>query len=421
MQLKDAQPYVQLTYSLCDDIATANALLCREAGSFCLLALAALGGGRSSKTIYQRARRQLTTLMASSSRKGRQSFALDGSPAIPRLGHTYNDSQGALIHGSTYMRDDCRNSLAQVPSRSVIEYIPLVDYLFRYDRGGFWVAKYSYRYFLVPFNRITRFILNPLMHTRVMYRALHHSGLSNYYFLQDVAVPFDKVEEFTEWLHHVFSIYPLWLCPLRLARDSHDAAHGLHSAFASLAPENSRLMNFGVWGPGSTNRREFILQNQMLERKVEELGGKKWLYANVYYTEDVFWAHYDRKSYDAVRAKYGASWMPSVYDKVRVDVEQEDQELRQWIPRLLAPLLEHLAAEGPVWRPENDSWPRAPAEEEGQLDRPCWSRIDEDQDGPREGGRRRERKSLGVSHRSIANLPTFRGLSSETLLHFPIV
>jgi delta24-sterol reductase len=49
------------------------------------------------------------------------------------------------------------------------EAIPIVDYLFRYDRGGFWVARYAYKYFLTPFNGITRAILDTLMHTRVMY------------------------------------------------------------------------------------------------------------------------------------------------------------------------------------------------------------------------------------------------------------
>jgi len=48
------------------------------------------------------------------------------------------------------------------------EAVSITDYLFRYDRGAFWVAKYAYKYFITPFNRITRFLLNYFMHTRVM-------------------------------------------------------------------------------------------------------------------------------------------------------------------------------------------------------------------------------------------------------------
>jgi delta24-sterol reductase len=223
-------------------------------------------------------------------------------------------------------------------SAETTEFIPLVDYLFRYDRGGFWVAMYSFRYFLTPFNRITRFLLDPLMHSRTMYRALHQSGLADYYLVQDVGVPYDKVSEFVDWLHDTLHIYPLWLCPLRLARDTPDAHHGLHSQFADLEPRSdaSWLMNFGIWGPGSSDRREFVRQNRLLELKVQALGGKKWLYAHAYYTEAEFWAHYGRKSYDDVRAKYGAAWMPSVYDKVKVDIGAEERELRRWTPWLLA-------------------------------------------------------------------------------------
>lgn len=224
------------------------------------------------------------------------------------------------------------------PSTEVTEFIPLVDYLFRYDRGGFWVAMYSFRYFITPFNRVTRFILDPLMHTRTMYRALHQSGLSENYLVQDVGIPYDKVSEFIDWLHNTLHIYPLWLCPLRFARDTPNARHGLHADFADLDPQSEAgwLMNFGIWGPGSFNRREFVQQNRLLELKVQELGGKKWLYAHAYYTEAEFWAHYDRGSYDALRAKYGAGWMPSVYDKVKVDTEAEERELRKWVPWLLA-------------------------------------------------------------------------------------
>ena len=41
---------------------------------------------------------------------------------------------------------------------TVTEAIPLVDYLFRYDRGGFWVGKYAFRYFLTP---LTALLVGP--------------------------------------------------------------------------------------------------------------------------------------------------------------------------------------------------------------------------------------------------------------------
>ncbi|KAG5950771.1 hypothetical protein E4U53_004442 [Claviceps sorghi] len=220
----------------------------------------------------------------------------------------------------------------------MVDYIPLVEYLFRYDRGAFWVGKYSFRYFLTPFNRVTRFLLDDFMHTRVMYRAVHKSGLADYYMVQDVGVPFDRAAEFQAWLHDNLNIYPLWLCPLRIRRDDPDSAHGLHADFAD--PNTPDLVNFGVWGPlTGRSRRVVVEMNRALERKVQELHGKKWLYAHAYYTEDEFWRHYDRRSYDELRARYGATYLPSVFDKVKVDVDREEAERNQsWKTRVRAAL-----------------------------------------------------------------------------------
>ncbi len=220
-------------------------------------------------------------------------------------------------------------------SPTVTDHIPLVDYLFRYDRGGFWTARYAFRYFITPFNRITRFLLNPFMHTRVMYRALHHSGLSDFYVVQDVGIPYAHAAEFTGWLDRHLPLYPLWLCPLRVQRDGADARHGLHAEFGEPGVRN--LLNFGVWGPVSFDRRECVAQNRALEQTVHRLGGKKWLYAHAYYSEQEFWAHYDRASYDALRARYGADYLPSVYDKVKVDVDAEEAAARaSWAAWMLA-------------------------------------------------------------------------------------
>lgn len=220
-------------------------------------------------------------------------------------------------------------------SNSVTIFVPLVDYLFRYDRGGFWVGRYAYKYFVTPFNRITRYVLDRFMHTRVMYHALHASGQSKMYIIQDVAVPYEATTEFHHWLDDTFNLYPIWLCPLRQRRDAPNSQHGLYSSLAKPStPE--MIMNFGVWGPGSTDRREFVRQNRMLEHKVGELGGRKWLYAHAYYTEEEFWEIFNREDYDALRVKYGADYLASVYDKVKVDTKAEEDAINSsWLVWLL--------------------------------------------------------------------------------------
>ncbi|KAJ5476897.1 hypothetical protein N7475_002626 [Penicillium sp. IBT 31633x] len=203
-----------------------------------------------------------------------------------------------------------------------VDYIPLTDYLFRYDRGGFWVARYAFRYFCVPFIFLTRWLLNRFMHTRVMYHALHVSGLGRRYIIQDVGVPISTAPEFLDWLDRPenFGQYPLWLCPLPPAKAGGLEGQSVHDGNAiSADTQKTQLLNFGIWGPAiTTDQAGFVAQNRRLEHKVQNLGGKKWLYAHTYYTEDEFWGIYNKPTYDSLRGKYHAQHLPNLYDKVKV-------------------------------------------------------------------------------------------------------
>ncbi|KAK8244507.1 hypothetical protein HDK90DRAFT_432409, partial [Phyllosticta capitalensis] len=183
--------------------------------------------------------------------------------------------------------------------RNHVELIPLVDYLFRYDRGAFWTGRYAFSRFYTPFNRVTRALLDPLMHTRPMYAALNASRYSTQYVIQDLALPFDGAEEFIKWNEQEAKIWPLWLCPLRLNDEN-------AVPLRAKVGRPTYMLNIGVWGPGPRQRAPFIEINRSLERAVARLGGFKWLYANTYYTQSEFWRIYDRAWYDGLRAKYRA-------------------------------------------------------------------------------------------------------------------
>ena len=204
---------------------------------------------------------------------------------------------------------------------SIAEAIPLVDYLFRYDRGTFWGGRYAFKYFLTPFNRITRFLLDRFMHTREVYHALHKSGLAKRYIVQDVGVPLHSAEEFLHFLDENYRLYPIWLCPLQLTARAKTSPYHCTKA--------DKLLNYGVWGPGPTNLDGFVLANRKLEHKVHELDGLKALYAHTYYTEEEFWEIYDKRKYEMLRTKYHATYLPNIYDKVKVDVAEEKRILRE--------------------------------------------------------------------------------------------
>lgn len=213
------------------------------------------------------------------------------------------------------------------------EFIPVEDYLFRYDRGAFWMGKYTYRYFAVPFNWFTRWALSKWTHTRVMYHALHQSGLADKYIVQDVAIPYKHAGEFLEYLDGKFQNYPIWVCPFKLSgKDESTAYGGLLGQEQSSAGEDNMMLNFGVWGPGPANYTDFVAWNKAFECKVQALGGRKWLYAHTYYTEEQFWQIYDKVKYDALREKYHAQHLPNLYQKVKVqDKQQGKREDMGWL------------------------------------------------------------------------------------------
>ena len=199
-----------------------------------------------------------------------------------------------------------------VPS---MEFVPVTDYLFRYDRGAFWTGKYAFRYFMVPFTLLTRFLLDFFLHARVMYHALHKSGHTDRYFIQDIAMPYEKAEAFIVYTDRCFGLYPLWLCPIKRSLESALQPRALSKI------KHQNVINIGVWGPGPTDSRKFFEANRKFEKQVQTLSGLKWLYANAYYTEEEFWEIYDRQSYDTLRDKYQAASLPTVYDKVKVDCD----------------------------------------------------------------------------------------------------
>lgn len=189
------------------------------------------------------------------------------------------------------------------------ELILLAEYIFRYDRGGFWFGAFAFDYFKMPFNDVTRRWLDDLLHTRMMYTALHASGQSKKFIVQDLVVPYSKAEQFIEYTDRALGIWPLWLCPLRPSP--------VPTMHPQLNETDSNMLNIGLYGWGPSQADEFVKANRDLERKVRKLGGMKWLYAQIYYSEEEFWDIYDRQWYDALREKYDATSLPSVFDKVR--------------------------------------------------------------------------------------------------------
>jgi len=191
----------------------------------------------------------------------------------------------------------------------VTECVPIKDYLFRYDRGAFWVGRFAFELFGVPFTRFRRFLLNPILNTRKLYQALQESGASQEYIVQDLTLPIEKSVDFLNYIDSTLAIYPLWICPVKPEPRSPLLCNGIDTELS---------INIGVWGPRIPDYDEFKRVNRNIEKKLAQADGKKWMYAHTYYTEKEFWNIYDMLWYKELRTAYGATTLPTIYDKVVV-------------------------------------------------------------------------------------------------------
>ncbi|KAF2136388.1 uncharacterized protein K452DRAFT_237608 [Aplosporella prunicola CBS 121167] len=238
----------------------------------------------------------------------------------------------------TLFTTDNTDANIDVPaSPPVTELVPTLDYLFRYDRGSFWMGAGGWPAWL--WNRAGRYVLDAVYRTRVAYRVLHHSGRAATNCIQDVVVPVEHTETFLDFVHGQLQVYPLWLCLVRSGSKAplHRAsglAGGKGGVVGEGAEEPAWLLNVGIWGASKRSlaryNREgleslrstdgfaaFVADNRALEAKVAELGGIKWLYAQNWYTEEEFWSIYDKSAYNRLRERWDARGLPSLWDKVK--------------------------------------------------------------------------------------------------------
>ncbi|PNY28178.1 Delta24-sterol reductase [Tolypocladium capitatum] len=261
----------------------------------------------------------------------------NNKPANRQL-QTFSDAADPWFY--LHVQDKTQNAS---PHCYFTDYIPLTEYLFRYDRAGFWVGRQGYTYFkYIPFNSFFRWFLDDFSHTRMLYHALHAGGISSRFIVQDLALPYDTAETFINYAAGEFNIWPLWLCPLRetptptfhpVTCEKSDLADSHEKHNGTSATSSRPMLNIGVWGWGPQELSEFVLKNRVLEDKLRQLGGRKWLYAHCYYTEDEFWDVYDRSWYHALREKYSATTLPTVFDKVNINIHK--RERNEWTKYLI--------------------------------------------------------------------------------------
>ncbi len=191
------------------------------------------------------------------------------------------------------------------------ETLLIKDYLFRYDRGAFWMGEYAFPLLGIPNNKLTRFLFNYYAQTHKLFEALQTLNVSQNYFLQDIYFPINKTLDCLEYNENNLGVYPIWLCPVKPTKTPQ-----------MLSPhciDDDMLIDVGIWGQTQKYLSNPIQINKDFESFAVIKDARKMLYAHAYYSEQEFWNIYDKSWYDNLRKKYKAdNIFPDVWQKTHV-------------------------------------------------------------------------------------------------------
>lgn len=131
--------------------------------------------------------------------------------------------------------------------------------------------------------------------------------------VQDVEVPVDRLAEFLAWFDEEVGMRPVWLCPLRLRRESGERPWPTYPLMSGTT-----YVNVGFWGNVAVGPEAPLApRNRAIEAKVDELGGHKSLYSEAFYARDDFDRLYDGANLARVRAVHDPDGrMTDLFEKV---------------------------------------------------------------------------------------------------------
>lgn len=200
------------------------------------------------------------------------------------------------------------------------ESMPLSDYLFRYDRGAFWMGAYLFHpaflarfikegllpfpkegpfskvelakfHNILKFNHITKFL--PIK-SQMLWSLLHKAEkwVQERFIIQDFCLPSSLAHGF---LDENPGVFPLWLCPIKgTTKPQIFAPH--------LTKKEENFINIGMYGLPCISKPVSELTRD-LEEFVHLQHGRKVLYSHSYYTPSEFWQIYSQVSYNKLRKK----------------------------------------------------------------------------------------------------------------------
>lgn len=228
-----------------------------------------------------------------------------------------------------------------------VEKIRLDEYLFRHDRGAFWIGTYGKhwgllgRYWLerlklgswsrqlfskiwgplkskklsidTPASSAFRYCFGWILTSRRLYSWLHANAeqwVGKHFVVQDFHISRADSPAFVNKILQDIAITPIWLCPLKPTKQPQ-----LLSPHHVQDENTPLLINIGVYGIPQRNI-DGRQATELLENWTRQYRRRKMLYSLSYYTEDEFWEIYPKQWYEDLRQKYQAEPWVNIEKKV---------------------------------------------------------------------------------------------------------
>lgn len=265
----------------------------------------------------------LPQALAEVCRKGRDAGVPDFVEAVVFAADDWVLTTAAFTRGSVpYLSDyTSRRIYYKSLQERGEDYLTAAGYIWRWDTDWFWCA----RAFGVEIPVIRRLLVAfGLLHSGFYWRVrsfLGRTGLLGVincfnpqeWVIQDVEIPINRAEEFMRFFISDIGLFPFWVCPAQSPVEREAQRY----PFSTYATDPDVLyLNFGFWG-GVRRKQTASHHNRLIEQKVTELGGKKSLYSDAYYTREEFDSIYGGNDYARLKKRYDPDGrFRELYDKV---------------------------------------------------------------------------------------------------------
>jgi hypothetical protein len=203
---------------------------------------------------------------------------------------------GYLTDSAPYVHTYDWNIFYKSTKKRKEDYLPIYDYLFRYDRECHWLTR---NYGLE--NKLLRFLFGKFfLGSNNILKLAHKFPFLNYSIhgpkvVADVFIPASNSENFFDWYAGMFNFFPLWIVP-----------YHINKMYPWINPslmkdvKDTLFIDCAIYGFTQDKRYNYYKE---LENKVFSLKGIKSLITNNFYNEEEFWLSYNKVMYKKVKSK----------------------------------------------------------------------------------------------------------------------